>query len=436
MRSIIKRLLRENLSEVLISEITSDEAWEKIYSNTKDFPYLKGNKQIFDKIDVLYPKKGNQFNKGYFGFLYNLLKNNELKDEDFYKAKQYLELFDRNFGKLPKEKRNITQFKNLPDLYDAISGFERNTDEPESKSQELKIVREKEIERVYEDHQWKVLIPKTERASCLVGKGTQWCTAADRANNMFDRYNKTGSLYVLINKQDDSKYQIHFEDEQLMDSRDRPVSGAYFFEYVLEDSKLVDWFEQNIPSFYDFILATSAEDISGGGYYELFDEALREGSEEAVREALNVLRNGEDEDRVADGFLYEKDPYFIKDHQVSNYIEYFNESEMFTRVLEHLKDIGYDLDEVQDETAKKTIQALDDLKKNKLELGDTYKIDKKRKLTIVSINTEKEYPRYKIKINDDGGLVPIDTLLSYLHNRSLFERQSIKNIIREKLNDC
>jgi hypothetical protein len=72
MRNIIKKLLRENLNQALISEITSDEAWEKIYSNIKNFPYLKGNKQIFDKIDTLYPKRGNQFNKGYFGFLYNL----------------------------------------------------------------------------------------------------------------------------------------------------------------------------------------------------------------------------------------------------------------------------------------------------------------------------------------------------------------------------
>jgi hypothetical protein len=420
-KGIIKKLLRENLDN--INEITSDEAWEKVYSDTNKFPYLKGNKEIFDRIDAIYPKKGNQFNKGYFGFLYNLIKNNELKDEDSYKAKQYLALFDMNLGRIPKEKRNISQFKNLSDLYDAVSGFERGSDEPQTKTQELKAIKEKEIERVYEDDEWKVLVPKTERASCLIGKGTQWCTAADRSNNMFDSYNNRGKLYVLINKGDDSKYQIHFEDEQLMDSRDRPISGSYFFEHILEDSKLENWFEKNIPTFYDFILKTSAEDISGGGYSELFTEALNNGSEDAVKEALSVLRNGESEDSVADGFLYEQDPYNIKDYQISNYIEHFYDTEMFQRVIEHLIEIGVDLNDVKDGRVKIFLRGLDELKKHKIEIDKEYKIDKDRKLKIISIDTEKDYPRYIIKINGTDGLAPIDTLLSYLHNKNLFENK-------------
>jgi len=424
-KHIIKNLLRENLDNTLdnINEITPDEAWEKIYSDTNKFPYLKGNKQIFDKVDAIYPKRGNQFNKGYFGFLYNLIKNNELKDEDSYKAKQYLALFDINFGRLPKEKRNITQFKNLSDLYDAVSGFEKVDDEPQNKTQELKVIREKEIDRVYEDSQWKVLVPKTERASCLIGKGTQWCTSADKSNNMFDSYNNRGKLYVLINKDDDSKYQIHFEDEQLMDSRDRPISGAYFFEHILEDGDLENWFEKNIPTFYDFILATSAEDISSGGYYEMFNHALSKGSTDAVKEALGVLRGGSSEDSVADGFLYEKDPYNIEDYQISNYIEHFYDTEMFQRVIQHLKEIGVDFDDVNNGRIKIFLRGLDELEKHKLEIDTEYKIDKKRNLKIISIDTEKDYPRYIIKINGGDGLVPIDTLLSYLNNKSLFENK-------------
>jgi len=195
-----------------INEITSDEAWEKIYSDTKKYPNLKGNKQIFDKIDALYPKKSNQFNKGYFIFLYNLLKNNQLRDEDMYKAKQYLELYDKFFNRLPAEHKNLTQVKTLPDLYDIIEPFENKDGEEvsQSKTQELKIIRTPEIDRIIETAKWKVLTPKTERASCLVGKGTQWCTAADKANNRFNFYNERGRLYVLINKEDESKYQIHF----------------------------------------------------------------------------------------------------------------------------------------------------------------------------------------------------------------------------------
>ena len=434
MKSIIKQILRENLSVNSINEITSDEAWEKVYSDTKKFPELKGNKQIFDKLDNLYPKKGNQFNKGYFGFLYNLIRTKQLKDEDFYKAKQYLELFDRNFGKLPKEKRNITQFKNLADLFDAVSGFERTEDEPQSKTQELKAIKEKEIDRVYEDSNWKVLIPKTERASCMIGKGTQWCTAADRSNNMFDSYNNRGKLYVIINKDDDSKYQIHFEDAQLMDSRDRPLSATYFFEHVLEDEALVDWFQKERDDFYDFILKTSAEDISSGGYSELFQEALNSASDDERQETLNTLRNGSDGDAIADGFLWEKDPYYIKDYQIENYIQNFSDDEMFPRVIEHLKEIGVDFDDMADGSVRTLLQGFEDLKKHKLETDREYKIDKKRTLRILSVNAEKDFPRYKIKINGTDGLVPIDGLLSYLNNKSLFEtKKFIKKNLRKVL---
>ena len=426
MKDIIKKLLRENLSKLSINEITSDEAWEKVYSDTKKFPELKGNKQIFDELDDLYPKKGGQFNKGYFGFLYNLIKNNELKKEDFYKAKQYLALFDINFGKLPKEKRNITQFKNLSDLYDAVSGFERGGDEPQNKTQELKAVREKEIDRVYEDSEWKVLVPKTERASCLIGKGTQWCTAADKSNNMFDSYNNRGKLYVLINKDDDSKYQIHFEDGQLMDSRDRPLPATYFFEHVLENAALEDWFQKERDDFYDFILKTSTEDISSGGYSELFQEALNSASDHERQEALNTLRNGSDADAVAEGFLWEKDPYNVQYYQIENYIENFSEDEMFPRVIEHLKEINYDFGDEANGTVRILLQGFEDLKKHKLETDRTYKIDKERTLRILSVNTEKDFPRYKVRINDTDGLVPLDGLLSYLNNKSLFE-----NILRE-----
>ena len=162
MKDIIKKLLRENLEMLSINEITSDKAWETFYSDIKKFPLFNGNKEMFDKLDALYPTRNGQFNKGYFEFLYNLLKNNQLKDEDFYKAKQYLELFNKNISKIPADKRNLQQYKTLPDLYDIISDFEGTEDEL-SKRQQLKNVREKEIERVYEDDEWKVLIPKQNK---------------------------------------------------------------------------------------------------------------------------------------------------------------------------------------------------------------------------------------------------------------------------------
>jgi hypothetical protein len=61
MRHYIKQLLREGL----LFEITSDDAWDKFYSDVKKFPKLNGDKSLFNEIESLYPNKGNQHNRGY-----------------------------------------------------------------------------------------------------------------------------------------------------------------------------------------------------------------------------------------------------------------------------------------------------------------------------------------------------------------------------------
>ena len=195
----------------LIREITSKDAWINYYSDETKYPLLKGDEDLFNKINNIYTDNLNNFNKGIFTWLYNLIKKNELKEEDFYKAKNYISLFNKFINRIPKESRDINSFKSLNDLYDVIKEFEGNEDAPTSKQDELRQIKEKEVKKVFENGDWLVMIPLTERASCLIGKGTQWCTAADESNNMFDNYNSDGPLYVIVNKDDNSKYQLHFE---------------------------------------------------------------------------------------------------------------------------------------------------------------------------------------------------------------------------------
>jgi len=38
--------------------------------------------------------------------------------------------------------------------------------------------------------------PQTETASCELGSGTKWCTAATKSENMYDDYSSNGDLYV------------------------------------------------------------------------------------------------------------------------------------------------------------------------------------------------------------------------------------------------
>lgn len=419
----------------ILSEITSEDAWTNFYSDKKNYPLLNGDENLFNELNNLYPKKNNQFNKSFFNWLYSLKKNNELRNEDYYKAENYLKLFVTFFNRIPKDKRDINSYKTLPDLYDVVEPFENNEDITTSKSQELKTIKNNEVNKVFENEKWKVLIPKTKRASCLIGKGTQWCTAADQSRNYFDDYNKEGSLYIIINKEDDSKYQVHFEKEELMDTRNRPITPVHFFDEIV-DHNLTAWFIDNRPDFYNFILKTSAEDVANGGYYELFYESLDNANDEdAIEMALYYLRYGDDEDSIINGFMREENPNQITNDQISNFIHNVSNGETFQSVILHLRQIGYDLDDIDNEDVNVLIKGYNQLHEYKLELKSIYSIDKGRTLRINNILNHEGEPRYDIVIFEKNheyrkhglnGLVTIDKLLSYLHNKSLFESIYIK----------
>jgi hypothetical protein len=68
-----------------------------------------------------------------------------------------------------------------------------------------------------------LLSPKTEKVSCYYGVNTRWCTANEK-NNMFDHYNKLGTIYTWFDKVLKDKYQLHFEESQFKDRDDNSVN--------------------------------------------------------------------------------------------------------------------------------------------------------------------------------------------------------------------
>jgi hypothetical protein len=421
MKSYIKKLLREGL----LNEITSDEAWDKFYSDANKFPLLKGDINLFNKIEDLYPKVNNQHNKGYFMWIYNQLKKG-LKYEDFYKVKEYLRLFNKFINRIDGNKRDINKYKSIQDLYDVVRDFEGNEDEiTTSNSSEIKKIKEKEIDLVYSDGEWSVYVPLTERASCLIGKGTQWCTAADVSDNMFDHYNKQGKLYVLINKDDNSKYQLHFESNQLMDVNDREVTPSYFFEHIGSDG-LYEFLKGESDKFYEFILEASVEDISGGGYSEIFMDALNsvDKNSDVYTRVLFDLRNGSGSYSRYVGFTYEDNVDKISNWEVRDLLEdKYIEEEDFEAIINHLINIGYDFEATAAGDAVKNIKSLKELK---LVVGRRYDIDKGRKLVINKVNFDATDKPYNITITDsDGssksGNIGFDALKNLKYNMSLFE---------------
>lgn len=424
--TVIKKLLRE----ALVTEINVGDAWTQFYSNKEKFPALKGDVELFNKLNDLYPKKGDNFNKGYFTWLYNLLKTGNLKEEDFYKAKEYLNLFGKFINKIPKENRDINKFKTLGDLYLVVKPFaEGEPTQATSKSDELRKIKKEEIDKVFENENWLVMIPKTERASCLIGKGTQWCTVAEESENYFERYNNDGPLYVIVNKDSyadgSKKYQLHFESDSLMDENDRPIPATHFFDYVENANELQEFFQGASDKFWEFVLETSVEDIADGHYSEIFNDALNADNVDPVvySQTLDRLRNGTG-DAIYTGFIHEKDPDSIDKWQIESLLEDDElEEESKNYALQHLEEIGFDFGgKMNAESFQTYVEANDALKEHKLQINKTYELDKGKTLRINRVNFSNESNgRYNVTMNGKKGNINLNTLLNLIHQGQLFD---------------
>jgi hypothetical protein len=110
--------------------------------------------------------------------------------------------------------KSISEYKSISEL---------NTD-IESLGEEEGTVSEKELDIFFEKDGWILAMPHTTKASCLLGKGTTWCTARTKSQNLFLNYvgkfkNNIVLFYVIkINgnpaKNPDDKLSIGFQDSE------------------------------------------------------------------------------------------------------------------------------------------------------------------------------------------------------------------------------
>ena len=183
--------------------------------------YKHLDKEIFNAAVAADPTSYNQGKivkvGNFVKWILKLYQNNSWKEGDSYETKDLLSKFIKYKYKLPVEKRDINKFNSVSALYSLIQTLEGQG----VKSQ--KEVKREGAEVVYEDGEWKIVIPYTKEASCIYGAHTKWCTAG-REDNMFDYYNKQGPLYININKVTGDKYQFHFESSSFMDAEDKRIS--------------------------------------------------------------------------------------------------------------------------------------------------------------------------------------------------------------------
>jgi len=139
----------------------------------------------------------------------------------------------QNKKKLKPEHSDINKIRSIEDAMDeySIDSNQTQGNKSQAKSVEKSMYDSNEAQLIFNSPEYKIVVPKTEEASCFFGKNTRWCTAAAN-NNQFDNYSQDGPLYIILHKPTNSRWQFSFASGEYMDERDEPINLIEFFEFL------------------------------------------------------------------------------------------------------------------------------------------------------------------------------------------------------------
>lgn len=213
--------------------------WGKKLSqaNEKDSQKLS-EEEILNKIESVDPSVNKQFVQ----WIVRQYVSGVLKIEDLYKVTQPLIIFQQYKRRLPQEKRDINKLS-LVDLYNIEDSISNASLQEPSENEDFG----PDVKVLYNGPLGWLAIPQTEEASCRLGRGTKWCTAATGSYNRFELYSGIGDLYIWKDK-NGKKYQFWYPTEidadvedvyddltwaevQIMDDKDKPISKEIFKQF-------------------------------------------------------------------------------------------------------------------------------------------------------------------------------------------------------------
>jgi hypothetical protein len=176
------------------------------------------------------------------------LENNDvLSKETQHALEMYFNMLGQKLGKF-LSKANIFDIASPAELLNIVEAAKPSY----QKHIDAKIERSTKIDLldhfVTETKDWLVFSPKTKGASVLLGRNTEWCTAAPGLQH-YENHTKKAPLWVFISKKDSTeKYQLWFPsnlyDTQAMDINDDPIDRNPF-SLFRELLKIVQPFDKN-----------------------------------------------------------------------------------------------------------------------------------------------------------------------------------------------
>jgi hypothetical protein len=366
---------------------------EGITDLLKYYPKLSEEKiRQLVALDPTY-KGGDQLGK--FGkWILNIYNRGNLKEEDFYKVKDYLTTFKLNYNKMTN--KDLNSYKGLPELYDAIKDYIGQQDV--SHRQEVRDIKQG-AEKAFEDDKWLVIIPHTQEAACYYGKNTQWCTAATSSENMFNYYNKQGPLYININKKTNEKFQFHFQSEQFMDERDEPIEPNSIFK---DDEKFKDFYlrlailyNMNVKRIIEYFFGDENQFLASNEFQNN-EELQLSAIEDYFNDASDILKYIKNpSERVVRNALYNSQGYAIR------YIKNPTEEEkkyavtIYGRVIQYIDNPSEEVQRLAIKDDGNNIQYIDNPSEEFIKLA----IDSGATLQSFYDNLSDEWKIYALKKN-------------------------------------
>ena len=272
--------------------------------------------------------------KQYVQWLLLLYYADKLRLEDLYKATEYLTVYERIKAKdrgtkaeehkiLKPEYRDLnkTTSKRISykDEYDGKTK-ERNIKVPviDSLDKLFSIIEDymdskaietssklKDRNRIYSSEKWDVYNPRDYKSSCVLGSGTQWCTAVDDGDSAtFDSYNDYGNLYIFDYKGNKKeKWQLYVEEGTRLDD-------LQFMNYK-DSSDDITLFVMDNPELYDLVKKILFKSQSNELHRAIFKEVV---------EMFQIIQRKRAFDRIDAKlpkhaqYWAKKIPYYIEDN--------------------------------------------------------------------------------------------------------------------------
>lgn len=198
-------------------------------------------------------------NESYIRWLIKMFNKGQLENQDKEKVQNILNMFDYAKSRrtlLPNN--DINSYNSIKDIESALSNISDNLTvgqkNKDAKRNQKKLKGEKKpgmymngaVELLFMGDDWEVWTPHTFEGSKALRRGANWCTGGD-SDNYYISYTNDGTLYVIMNKNDNNdKYQLFVPFDETYDRnrefRDKNDNELSFRNFVHSNKELLNFF--------------------------------------------------------------------------------------------------------------------------------------------------------------------------------------------------